>query len=130
MVFAASSEFVETQSHSVMLMLPDSREREDVILVCRSQKTSLVKSGSCPRTYNQDSRRPINSRASMSASSSSCQCPVSACVQPWPLCWSLRTWLAHSRAGASSGAIRSRLCPYLEVSDLFQNVQQVVSAYQ
>jgi hypothetical protein len=33
MVFAASSEIVETQSHSVMLMLPDSREREDVILV-------------------------------------------------------------------------------------------------
>jgi hypothetical protein len=33
MVYAASSEFVETQSHPVMLMLPDSREREDVILV-------------------------------------------------------------------------------------------------
>jgi hypothetical protein len=33
MVFAASSGFVETQSHSVMLMLPDSRERKDVILV-------------------------------------------------------------------------------------------------
>lgn len=33
MVLADSSEFVETQSHSVILILPDSRERKDVMLV-------------------------------------------------------------------------------------------------
>jgi hypothetical protein len=122
-----------TSVHSVMLMLTVTREREGVMLVLSfPEKTSLVKSGSCPRTYDQDLRRSINSRASMNASSSCCQRPFSACVQLWPPCWNLRTWLPHNHSGASSLAIRSRLCPYSEVSDSFKIIQaqQELSAYQ